>query len=102
MGGIALATTLAQTLLSLILSRFVCRQLSLAWLPWIAKSCGLPLAVVGLATALRFWLPMHSWSQVALLAGAYLLLLLAVAWAVRFNVAFVRDEVRRLAAIFRA
>ena len=100
-GGIALATTLAQTLLSVVLIRHVCRKLETPWLPWLLKTCALPLGVVAVATALRFWWPVDSWSHAALLAGSYLLIILAFMRVIGFDAAFLRDEVRRLGLIFK-
>ncbi len=100
-GGIALATTLAQTLLSLVLTRYVCRKLETPWLPWMLKTCALPLGVVATATALRFWWPIDSWSHAALLAGSYFVILFAFMRVIGFDAVFLRDEVRRLGLIFK-
>ena len=101
-GGIALATMLAQTILSVILTRHVCQKLETPWLPWTLKTCALPLVVVAVATGLRFLWPVDSWSHAALLAGSYLVIIFVFMRLIGFDVAFARDEVRRLGLIFKS
>ena len=99
--GIAAATVLAQTVLSLTLSRFVCGQLGLNWWRWALQSCLLPLAAIGLGAAARArWAP-DSWANATVLAAIFSVILFAVARGSGFDLAFVHEELRQLRQIFR-
>lgn len=98
--GIAVATVLAQTVLSLVLGRFVCGQLGLSWRRWALRSCLLPLATVGLAaTARAYWAP-DSWTNAAVLSAIFLTILFLSARGSGFDLAFAREELRQLRQIF--
>src|SRR5262249_35464846 len=47
--GIALATVVAQALLMLGSSHYLCRRMQLKWLPWALRGCIFPLIGVGFA-----------------------------------------------------
>ncbi|MBI3882127.1 MAG: hypothetical protein HY301_18965 [Verrucomicrobia bacterium] len=95
-GGIAFATVVAQTVLSLVLGWFVCARLELNWPKWAFKTCVLPLAAVALAGAARLALRPDSWPHAAALGGICLALFLVVTWLSGFTFAFVREELRIL------
>ncbi len=92
LAGIALATVLAQSLLSLGASYLLCRNLQTPWLPWIANSWLLPLAVVAGAG----WVRMH-WAADSIvpfleIAGIYTVVFVALAWCLGINAQFIREE----------
>jgi hypothetical protein len=90
--GIAMATVLAQSVLSLVASRYVCRHLQMAWLPWVLKGWLAPLLGISLAAWLRVLLPMNSAVHISMLLGAYALMFAAAAWALGINAAFFKEE----------
>jgi O-antigen/teichoic acid export membrane protein len=99
--GIAMATVLAQSLLSLAVSAFTCRYLKMAWVPWMLRGWLFPLAGIALAAWLRMKLPMDSWQHVVLLVGAYGAMLVAAAWALGINSAFIKDELKIVKSFIR-
>jgi O-antigen/teichoic acid export membrane protein len=94
--GIAFATVLAQTVLSVSASIYICRQLQLPLRTWIFRSWLLPVAGVGFAAWLRMKLPADSFPHVALLAGCYTAMLAAAAWGLGIRLSFIREELRIL------
>ena len=66
--GIAMATVVAQSVLSLVASLFTCSYLKIAWLPWALKGWLFPVAGIACAGWLRMKLPGDS-AQTLLLAG---------------------------------
>ena len=105
--GIAMATVLAQTLLSMGAGCYTCRHMRLNWVPWLLKGCLLPVAGILLAAWLRTELPFYSaqgallMPNVLLLLAAYLAGWLAAAWALGLNVAFIRHELALVRTFFR-
>jgi hypothetical protein len=79
LAGIAYATVLAQTILSLFLGAYICRQLGIAARPWLAKSWLLPVATVSIMAFLQSRIGSTTWQGVAglLAAGALLVILQA-------------------------
>ena len=92
--GIAFATVLAQSVLSLVLAWQTCRRLKLPFAKWVAKSWLVPVAAVGASFALRSVLVPHSALNVALLLAAYAALIFAIALGLGFNRAFLAREWR--------
>jgi Na+-driven multidrug efflux pump len=75
--GIAVATVIAQSVLSLSLGWYTCRHLGFPATRWAAKSWGLPLAIVLIAALIKAGLPGYSFSHIGILSGCYAVLLLA-------------------------
>jgi O-antigen/teichoic acid export membrane protein len=106
--GIAMATVLAQSLLSLGAGFYTCRHLQLRWLPWMLKGWLLPCAGILGAAWLRLELPFYSAQHVLLLpnvfllAAAYLAAWLAAAWGLGLNAAFIRQELALVRTFFQA
>ncbi len=106
--GIAMATVLAQSLLSLGASFYTCRHLQIRWVPWLLKGWLLPFVGIVLAAWLRRELPFYSAQHalllpnVLLLAAAYAAAWLAAAWGLGINAAFIRQELAFLRSFFRA
>ncbi len=96
--GIALATVLAQSILSIASGWYVCRYLGVAWVPWLLRSWLLPLAAVSLAAAGRIYIPFDSAGHVLLLAGGYAALVMVVAFSLGINATVIREEL----ALFRS
>jgi len=96
--GIALATAAAQSGISLWISRYVCAQLGLSWTKWVWRSWLMPVAVVSIACAVRFALPLQSWNAVWL-GVIYGSLLLIVAGVTRITPAFFASEWKTLRSI---
>ena len=51
--GIAMATVVAQSILSIVASFYTCRYMKLPWLPWLVKGWLFPLAGISFAGWLR-------------------------------------------------
>jgi O-antigen/teichoic acid export membrane protein len=106
--GIAMATVLAQSLLSLGASYYTCREMKISWSPWLLKGWLLPFAGVLAAAWLRSELPFYSAQHVLLLPNvimllsAYLVAWLAAAWALGLNAAFIREELAFVRTFFRS
>ncbi len=74
--GVAVATVIAHSILSLWLGWYACRHLGLSAARWSARSWLLPLAVVLTAGVLKFYLPGSSLSHLGLLLVSYVVLLI--------------------------
>lgn len=83
--GIAFATVLAQSVLSLVLAWQTCRRLKLSFPAWATKSWLVPVAAVGSSFALRSVLVPHSWMNIGSLLAAYAALLFLIALGLGFN-----------------
>jgi O-antigen/teichoic acid export membrane protein len=94
--GVAGATVLAQSVLSLGAGLYVCRYLKIAWLPWALRSWLLPLAAIGIAAWLRMQWPMDARANILLLTAAYAAILIAAAWGLGVNAALIKDELKIL------
>src|SRR5208282_1717949 len=70
--GIAMATVLAQSLLSVGAGFYTCRHLQISWLPWLLKGWLLPFGGILLAAGLRSELPFYSAQHVLLLSNVLL------------------------------
>jgi hypothetical protein len=92
--GIALATVVAQSVLSLVASSYICRHLRMRWLPWAVKGWLAPLAGICFAGWLRMIWPTDSVSHFLMLAGAYAGMFLLAAWAMGVNAEFFREELK--------
>lgn len=101
MAGIALATVVAQSVLSLVAGRFTCRHLGIPWGRWVWNGWMLPVLAVGAAAGLRWLWPPDSGVHAAALAGVYAVILFGVSQAVGFRPAMIREEWRQLRAIFQ-
>jgi len=106
--GIAMATVLAQSLLSVGAGFYTCRHLQVGWVPWLLKGWLLPCAGILGAAWLRLELPFYSAQHVLLpqnvvmLAAAYLAAWLAAAWGLGINAAFIRQELAFIRTFFRS
>jgi O-antigen/teichoic acid export membrane protein len=104
--GIAMATVLAQSLLSVGAGFYTCRHLQVGWVPWLLKGWLLPCAGILGAAWLRLELPFYSAQHVLLLqnilllAAAYLAAWLAAAWSLGINAAFIRRELAFVRTFF--
>jgi O-antigen/teichoic acid export membrane protein len=90
--GIAFAAGIGQSFLGLGTGLYFCRRLELAWLPWAMKSWFIPVAAVSLGAAARWFIHPDSVVNVLALIGAYLLLILAVAWVQGVRLALLKEE----------
>jgi O-antigen/teichoic acid export membrane protein len=106
--GIAMATVLAQSLLSVGAGYYTCRQLKIGWVPWLLKGWLLPFGGILLAAWLRRELPYYSPQHVLLLqnvlvlGAAYMAAWLAAAWGLGINASFIRQELAFVRTFFRA
>jgi O-antigen/teichoic acid export membrane protein len=106
--GIAMATVLAQSLLSVGAGFYTCRHLRVGWVPWLLKGWLLPCAGIVFAAWLRLELPFYSAQHVLLvqnvllLGAAYLAAWLAAAWGLGMNADFIRHELALIRTFFRS
>lgn len=82
--GIAFATVFAQSILSLLSGRYLCRYLNLPWMNWSLRSWLLPVLITGIAGASRMYWKMDRISDAIsyLLLSLALLLIAALAYGV--------------------
>jgi O-antigen/teichoic acid export membrane protein len=97
MTGIAWATVVAESLLSLTLSWHTCRRLGISHAPWMFRSWLLPVLIVLAGAALQNQIGCQTWRQAGLLAAAFLPLALLHARLGGMNLKMLREEL----AIFR-
>ena len=74
--GIAFASVVAQTVLSLILGVYICRKLRLETMAWLARSWLIPVLSVVTMAALQYHVGSQHWKGVACLLGAAAVLVL--------------------------
>ncbi len=96
--GIAVATVIAQSILSFVLGAYICSQLGMARLQWFSKSWGVPILIVGIAALLKCSLPRYGLAPIASLAACYLCLLFVTAWLAGISKEMLRSEI----AMFRS
>jgi O-antigen/teichoic acid export membrane protein len=94
--GIAFATVLAQSVLSLVLAWQTCRRLELSFVAWAMKSWLVPIAVVSASFALRSVLVPHSWLNIGVLLTAYAALLFLITLGLGVNSQLLVQEWRVL------
>ncbi len=100
--GIAMATVVAQSILSVVASFYTCRYMKLPWLPWLVKGWLFPLAGISFAGWLRMRLaPLNTLPNILLLTGAYTGMLLAAAWGLGVNLSFIREELKLVRGFIR-
>ena len=90
--GIACATVLAQSIMSLVASRYLCNHLSLPWLRWAIQSWGVPISCLFLASIARLFWPMKDAVDVAGLGLLYSALLASAAWCLGITPAALKHE----------
>ncbi len=90
--GIAVATVIAQSGLSLQAGRYLCWHFGAPWLPWTLRSWVMPFLAVSLAAGLRMEIPLNSVRAVALLGGCYAAILLMIALVLKITPALIREE----------
>jgi O-antigen/teichoic acid export membrane protein len=97
MVGIAWATVIAQSLLSLTLAWHTCRHLEISYARWAFRAWALPVLVVLAGVGLQQLIGCQTGTRAGLLALALLPLVVLHAWAGGLNWQMLRDEL----AIFR-
>ena len=98
--GMALATLVAQSIVSAVMSRRACALLHISWPRALARTFLLPLVFVALAAGLRAVVPMHSAAGVASFTAAAALLLAGCAALLGVSLQMLVDEWKRLRATF--
>lgn len=90
--GIAYATVLAQTILSLFLSWYTCRHLQLSFFQWSKRSWLLPVSAVAIAALMQNYIGSKTWPRVGLLLAIFAILAVFYAKLLGFNREFLRVE----------
>jgi hypothetical protein len=98
--GIAMATVSAQAILSMFASSYICREMKLAWLPWLLRGCIVPIAAISLAGWIRMVCPPDSLLHGTELFGSYAVLFVLGALGLGVNVEFIRSELKPLLKMF--
>jgi O-antigen/teichoic acid export membrane protein len=91
-GGVAVATVVAQSISSITLGAITCRYLGLPVGRWTARCWVLPIAFTAIAALLKHLFPRDSFSHLGILTGCYAALLLAVCWLAGINGKLLRTE----------
>jgi hypothetical protein len=99
--GIAMATVLAQSVLSLVASYFTCNYLKIAWAPWALRCWLFPVVGIVIAGWLRTQWPTDSFPSLLTLGGAYAALLLFAAWALGLRPDDIKQELRIFSKFLR-
>ena len=94
--GIAIATVIAQSVLSITLGYFTCRHLKLSMVEWTLKSWLLPLMVVLAGAGLKMIFPEQSLWHIGALLGCFLALLAVAAWLAGVNRQMLQAEIATL------
>jgi hypothetical protein len=99
--GIAVATVIAQSVLSLSLGWYTCRYLGFSATRWAARSWLLPLAIVLMAALLKVRLPGYSFWHIGILSGAYAVLFLAASRLAGLSLETLRAELAMLRSMLK-
>lgn len=99
--GIAAATVVAQTFLSLALGLHVCRYLKLPVAQWAARSWFVPFVAILAAVGLKLLLPAPSFRDIGWLSAGYSLLLVAVAFSIGINRKMLEAEGKQLRSMLK-
>lgn len=99
--GIAVATVIAQSVSSLILSRATSRAIGLDSRRWAARAWLFPFVVVALGGTARWLLPPDSFAPAVALVAICIALLATLAWLAGIPRRMLLDEWERLRAPFR-
>lgn len=100
--GIAMATVVAQSILSIVTAFYTCQRMGISWLPWLLRGWFLPVLGISLAGWLRMELePLDSLPKILSLVGAFTAVLLAAAWGLGVDSSMMRDEVRLIRGLIR-
>jgi len=98
--GIALAIVVSQSVLTLGLGWYSCRQIKMSWWRFSLRNWLLALAVTVLGVTLRVLLPAHSILAGGVTAGVYLAAILLIAFLLGVKLEDVRQETAILRSIF--
>jgi O-antigen/teichoic acid export membrane protein len=99
--GVAIATVIAQSLLSISLNLRAARFLEVRAGPWLLKVWVLPLGAVAIAAALKKWLPGESVVEMGELLGLYAILFLAISRLAGVKMEMLRSEFAFLRSILK-
>jgi O-antigen/teichoic acid export membrane protein len=99
--GMALATVISQSAVTLALGWFTSRQTALSWWQLSMRNWLLAVAAVGVGVAVRAYFPVHSVGSGLLAGGASLLTILAVAFLVGIRVSDIQEEARIFSGLLR-
>lgn len=100
--GIAVATVIAQSILSLSLGWLTCRHLGLSAVKWAARSWVLPLGIIAAAAACKKLLPDISLPHIAGMAGCSAVLFIATCALAGLNMDLVRSEWKTIRSMLKA
>jgi len=100
-GGVAVATVIAQSFSSILLGLVTCRYLDLSIGRWMARCWLLPMGFALAAAGLKWLLPDDSFLHLGVLAACYLCIFLLVCLAAGLNRELIVTEVNHLRTMFR-
>jgi O-antigen/teichoic acid export membrane protein len=101
-GGVAVATVVAQSISSILLGSLTCHYLGLSIARWMARCWLLPLGFVLAASGLKVLLPNDSLMHLGMLSACYLGIFLVVCALAGVNRALIRAELNQLRNMFGA
>jgi O-antigen/teichoic acid export membrane protein len=99
-GGVAVATVIAQSISSILLGAVTCQYLGLSTGRWTVRCWVLPIAFACAAAALKQLFPEDSFSHLGIVVGCYAILFLAVCWLAGVNRELLRAEVIQVKKMF--
>jgi len=100
-GGVAVATVIAQSISSILLGTVTCRYLGLSVARWAARCWLLPMVFALSAAALKLLFPNDSFMHLGLLCACYLGVLLVVCVVAGINRDLIRTELNYVRTMFR-
>jgi O-antigen/teichoic acid export membrane protein len=100
-GGVAVATVIAQSVSSILLGGVTCRYLGLSVGRWTARCWLLPMGFVLFAAGLKVLLPDNSLMHLSMLSACYFGVFLVVCVIAGVNRELIRTELNYVRAMFR-
>ena len=100
--GIAVATAIAQSGLTLFCGVRICRRLEIPMIRWVARCWVLPVTVVTLGGGIRYLLAPDTVGGAIGLVAAFGALMAGVAWGSGFGLRAFADEWRTLRSMINA
>jgi O-antigen/teichoic acid export membrane protein len=98
--GIALATVATQSVLTLSLGWYACRQMQTSWWRLSLRNWFLALGAAGLGILLRIYLPIHSALTAGIVAGIWVAAVLLIASVLGIRINDLREELAILRGMF--
>jgi O-antigen/teichoic acid export membrane protein len=98
---VAIATCIAQLILSISANWFVAGFIGLPRTRWMLKTCVIPTLFIIIAALIRLWIPPEGLSQIGILLAAYAVLFLVICASAGFTWRLLRSELDTVRGMLR-